>query len=222
LSDALIEERVRAIAAETAAELERHCAEAGLVTANEQKQLQPCCTRATQRLTAGWEPSADLSSKKFGDAVDWVGLGLVDVVLRWPDNRPTFIELKCGATKDTVGPCSWDALKLATGLLACNAGTGYLLAGMPATLWEAEPLGSELFDSRVWTAREMRDAFVSWWRHWEKESTPHIPGRVAASFATVAVEAFSLEIGAVPWELRLARVELNGTEWFQWSSTVAR
>jgi ADP-ribosylglycohydrolase len=220
MSNALIEERVRAVAAKTAAELERHCAESGVATANEQKQLQPCCTRATRQLAAGWEPTPALTSKRFGDTLGWVGLGSVDVVLRWPDHPPTFIELKCGAAKDTLGPCSWDALKLASGVLAGNACTGYLLAGLPTALWETETLGHELFNTRDWTATELRELFLSWWRYWEKETTPHVPGRVAESFTTFAVGSFPLEIGGSMWELRLARVEPSSRGWLRWRSTL--
>jgi ADP-ribosylglycohydrolase len=220
MSNDWIEERVRDVAAESAAELERHCATAGLVRANERDQLQRCCTRATERLAAGWEPSPELTPKTFGNPIGWVGLGLVDVVLRWPDLPPTFVELKCGATNDTLGPCSWDALKLASGVLAGNAGTGYMLAGLPATLWKADTPGREFFDTRPWTAHELRESFLSWWRHWEKEKTPHVPGEVAESFATVAVGTFPLEIGATLWELRLARVEPRSVEWLQWQPTL--
>jgi ADP-ribosylglycohydrolase len=220
MSNGWIEERVHAVAVETAAELERHCAELGLATANEQKQLQPCCTRVTKRLVGGWTPTPALTPKTFGNSLGWVGLGPVDVVLRWPDQSPTFIELKCGATKDTLGPCSWDALKLASGVLAGTAGTGYLLAGLPRALWDAEILGHQLFNTRDWTASELRESFLAWWRHWEKETTPHIPGRVAESFATVAVGSFPVEIGALMWELRLARVEPSSSGWVQWQSTI--
>jgi hypothetical protein len=63
-----------------------------------------------------------------------------------------------------------------------------------------------------------RDRFLADWRKWELE--PHIPGRVATAFRTVALGSFPLEIARTPWELRLARVEPIGDDWVDWPSVL--
>jgi hypothetical protein len=163
-------------------------------------------------------PSPGLTPKSFGDKLSWVGLGGVDVVFRWPDTKPAFVELKCGAKSDTLGPCAWDALKLASGISNGNAGTGYLLAALPTALWDASTLGRELFTTRGWSTLELRNSFSSWWPFWEKDG--HIPGRVAESLATIEIETFPLAVGGTAWQLRLSRVEPRGSRRLQWESTL--
>ena len=123
---------LRSLAAATARELETLCAELTLTSPNERDHLAKCCKTATARLADALDPPAALSPYAFGDPHGWVGLGTVDVVLRWTDREPIFLELKCGAGKHVLRPCVWDAVKLSTAILGRNAASGYLLAGAPS------------------------------------------------------------------------------------------
>lgn len=215
---------LQGIAEETATELEKFCSKHGLPYADEQRCLAPCCKEATKRVAGSLDPPPALSPFAFGDKHGWLGLGLVDVVLRWPgeDEPPTFLELKCGDKEHTLRPCVWDAVKLAIAVLKGNARAGYLLAGSPAASWEKPVVpGAELFESRPsWETLgpHIRDAFLPDWQKWEKEG--HIPGEVAVKFKTVALGTHHLTIAETPWELRLARVEPIGDETDVWPTTL--
>lgn len=210
------------VAVETARELETLCATKRLTYANERDHLAPCCKMATARVAGPHEQRPALSPLGFGELHGWVGLGLVDVVFRWTDRRPTFLELKCGMGKNVLRPCIWDAVKLSTAVLGGNAGAGYLLAGARTSDWLARVAGADLFESGEWDALgpDVRDRFIADWRFWESEATPHVPGRVAKQFRTIPLGSFRLAIAATPWELRLARVEPIGDAWIDWPSTI--
>ena len=77
--------------------------------------------------------------------------------------------------------------------------------------------GAEFFGSAEWETLgpDVRERFLSDWRFWESEATPHIPGCVGGRFTTVALGSFPLTIGTTPWELRLARVEPSD-DWVAW------
>jgi len=210
------------VADETAGELELFCAVNQLSHANERDHLGKCCRIATARVAGALEQPPMLDPFAFGDPHGWVGLGLVDVVLRWADRPPTFLELKCGAGKRALKPCVWDAVKLSTAVLGGNACSGYLLAGAPMSDWQARVPGADFFDSAEWQTLgpHVRERFLADWRFWESETTPHIPGRVAARFRTIALGTFPLTIATTPWELRLARVEPIDDAWVDWPSAV--
>ena len=112
------------LASETASELERGCAEAGLTSATELRHLAPACKRSAERLAPTWDPAPALGPYTFGDTLGWRGLGNIDVVFRWPDGDRTFVELKCGSGNDSLAPCVWDAVKLGAGVLSGNARCG--------------------------------------------------------------------------------------------------
>ena len=211
------------VAEDAASELERFCAARGLTYANERDHLAKCCRTVTTRIAAALEPPIALSPNAFGDRHGWIGLGGVDLVCRWADRPPTFLELKCGAGKSALRPCVWDAVKLSTAVLGRNACSGYLLAGAPVSDWAARVPGAEFFDSAEWETLgpDVRERFLSDWRFWESEATPHIPGRVAGRFTTVALGSFPLTIGTTGWELRLARVEPSA-DWVAWLPILRR
>lgn len=210
------------VAAETARELELFCSANRLAYANERDHLAKCCKIATARVSGSLGQPPALGPHAFGDRHGWVGLGLVDVVLRWADRPPTFLELKCGAGKSVLRPCVWDAVKLSTAVLGRNARSAYLLAGAPESDWQARAPGSELFESaeRDTLGPHVRDRFLADWRFWESEATPHTPGRVPARIRTVALGSFPFTIAMTPWELRLARVEPVGSVWTDWPSAL--
>jgi hypothetical protein len=206
---------------EAAADLEAFCLVNKLRYANERDHLSKSVKRAVERAADEIAPRPALHPFAFGDRHGWVGLGHVDVVFRWPERPPTFLELKCGAGNHSLRACVWDVVKLATAVLGGNASTAYLLAGAPAVVWRAKCPGSEFFESGEWETleRDIRGRFRSDWSFWESESTPHIPGRVPAAFATLKLEHAALKIAGVPWELRVARVEPTGRGWTDWPSS---
>ena len=124
-----------------ARELEVLCAEKGLTYANEQKHLGPACKLVTALLARRYTSPPDLSPFDFGDRLGWVGLGNVDVVFRWPDRRPMFVELKCGSD---LTACVWDAVKLSSGVLHGNAALGIPSRGAPTSAWLKPTTGAEL------------------------------------------------------------------------------
>jgi hypothetical protein len=213
---------LRRVADETARELDEFCAASRLTYANERDHLAKCCKIAAARVVGILEQPPALSPNAFGDLHGWVGLGLVDVVLRWANRPPTFLELKCGAGERALRPCIWDAVKLSTAVLGRNASAGYLLAGARSSDWRAGVPGADLFESGEWDALgpNVRDRFLIDWRFWESEATPHVPGCVAAGFNTVALGSFPLTIAATPWELRLARVKPVADAWADWPSAL--
>jgi hypothetical protein len=215
-----VEGVLRRIAEETANELEEFCALHGVVHANEMRHLAPCCKVIVGRVADALTLRPALAPFGFGERHGWRGLGLVDAVLRWPDETATFIELKCGSGDESLKPCVWDAVKLATGVLGGNAAAGYLLAGAPASKWQVAVAGANLFKAAEWETLGpgVRDDFISDWRKWEREG--HIPGRVPSVFRTAPLGLYELTVGGAPWELRLARVEPVGRTWVDWPSTL--
>ena len=207
------------LAAATASKLESFCVERGLLYANERDHLTKCCKAVAVDLTAHLPaPRPALFPFGFGDRHGWIGLGGVDVVFRWSTRAPTFLELKCGSGTAALRPCVWDAVKLATAVLGGNASSAYMLAGAPASVWSAKCAGAELFDSGRWetTGPDIRERFRRDWTFWESERTPHVPGRVPTAFRTIARGSMQLAIGGVPWQLRLARIEVLGDHWTDW------
>jgi hypothetical protein len=184
---------LRLLAEAAATALETFCATHGLAYANERDHFAPCCRTAVARITADLDERPALSPYAFGAKHGWVGLGSVDLVVRWPKRAPAFLELKCGAGAHVLRPCVWDAVKLATAVHGGNAGAGYLLAGAPAPEWAKPIAGAEFFDTAEWhtLGPRVRDKFRADWRFWASERSPHIPGRVPHGFSTVAPAALN-------------------------------
>jgi hypothetical protein len=136
---------IRRMAAETAKELAAFCVERGLVYANERDHLAKCCKIAADQVRSSLDPPPAVAPLAFGEPHGWIGLGSVDVVLRWATGGATFVELKCGSDNHALRPCVWDAAKLATGLLGGNAGAGYLLAARPPPSGGKASLGPSSF-----------------------------------------------------------------------------
>lgn len=120
-----------------------------------------------------------------------------------------------------MSACVWDSVKLTSGVLNGNASAGYMLAGSPTSLWQKPVRGAELFGGGKWRtlSPEIRDAYLDWWRFWQEEKTPHIPGRVAETFETVPLGSFPFQIEGTAWELRLVRVEPSGSTWLNWETS---
>lgn len=131
------DERLAALARETARELAVRAREHGLSRINERDHLQPACAAAARTLAAAWRPPALVSTSFRARSELWPRLGATDVALNFPDELPVALELKCGAGRDALGPCAWDALKLAVTLRIESVSAGYLVAAVPTSDWRA-------------------------------------------------------------------------------------
>jgi hypothetical protein len=97
------------------------------------------------------------------------------------------------------------------------------MAAAPVASWEAGIRGAELFERRTMTAEALRADYADWWRHWEKDRAAarpeghhppvSVPGHVGTR-RTGSAQDFT--VGATPWRLRLAEVEVEGAERALW------
>ncbi len=215
VSRSIVDALLRELAREVARELPAACAVTGQSVVGETRHLQPVTADVAARLARAANPAASTASHLFGDKLGWIGLGHVDVVFQWPNEQPTFLELK----SCDLHHCAWDSLKLASGVLAGNASAGYMLAVAPSRTWEQRPPGSELFGSGEWQAAELRRRFAKTFKRYAAETYPHIPGRVAAAARSIPLDSSSLKIQEAEWLLRLVRVEpVVKAGWANWES----
>jgi hypothetical protein len=77
---------------------------------------------------------------------NWPAVGPVDVVL--PDG--VALELKWCRSGDTLGNCAWDIAKLACATAEGQVTEGHIVAGAPASHWESDADGVDLFAPRVY------------------------------------------------------------------------
>ena len=214
------DELVQNLTAMTAVQLETLCANGAVVSPNERDHLSKACKMAAAAVASEMQVPPVLSPFGFGPLLGWIGLGNVDLVFRWPDRQPIFVELKCGCD---LTDCVWDVVKLSAAVLHGNAETGYLLAGAPVARWDAGTPGGEFFEEGVWETRGrlVRDAYVKSWRRWQNEAVRrrpnrHIPGLIATAFRTVALGRYPFSVAGVRWEIRAARVDPAGSESVVW------
>jgi hypothetical protein len=204
VSDALV---VR-LAERTASALEALAAARELAAVNERDHLQPACVAEAKALRRS-------STTQFRLVyTEWPRLGGVDLAFVEPGVPPILVELKGGSGNDALGPCVWDAAKLAFALQRGDATAAYLLAAAPLESWEKPIRGGEFFDTATWTVDGLRTSFADWWRTWEKRRDPQ-PTQLPATFETVALGRFAFVVAATTWELRLSRV-LGGDAWMPW------
>lgn len=136
---------------------------------------------------------------------EWPRLGSVDLAVTWPNADRILVELKCGTNRDSLGPCIWDAAKLALALLRGEGTRAYQLAGAPEASWKRPIRGCELLGDGRWTATEYREVYLDWWRHWEKQADPQ-PSDLPAAIETVEIGVFPFSVAGQAWELRVSRV----------------
>ena len=146
----------------------------------------------------------------------WPRLGRVDLALG--RETPAFIEFKCGAGPDALGPCAWDLIKLSVALDVGTARCGFLAAATTSEGWDRPIRGAELFGSGEWTAEGIRSRFTDWFRKWELAGyrpPPTVPARMATRSA---MEACPIRVGETEWSLRAAEVRVTSAERFVWES----
>ena len=136
---------------------------------NERDHLQPVAgevLRAAVKRTPG---SLRFSTQRGLDLPEWPRLGAVDLAFEDDYQLPIAVELKAGLTQDALGPCAWDALKLAHAVRRGRVSRAYLLAATSAAMWERPARGAELLGSGRLDASELRERFLDWWRYWEAD-----------------------------------------------------
>lgn len=204
-----------AVAKATARELECAAAAMGLAKINEQRHLQPAAASAARRLAESSEPAPMVSTQYKLSFPEWPRLGGVDLTLQWEGQLPVLVELKCGAGNDALGPCVWDAAKLAFASQRGTAAAGYLLAGAPTSSWNKPIRGCEFFGSNVWEIKALRSQYADWWKHWEKCGDPQ-PTQLPLTFSAIEITTVPLLIAETQWELRLTRLATRSDGWLEW------
>lgn len=215
-----LDECLSELATETAAELERRCARDGLNYVNERDHLQPCCASAAREIAGSWTPPAEVSTGFRFRSDLWPRLGGVDVALLFAGQKPVAVELKCGSGHNALGPCAWDALKLAFALQIGETSAAYLLAGTTATDWARRHRGAELFETAAVDTLALRARFIKWWRQWEGLEDP-TPIKVPSRFITRTICIVPFDVGRLAWELRVAAVSVDSSDQIAWPSTRA-
>lgn len=200
-------------------------AEHGLETVNERDHLQKQFNRALVERAAVWPDAPVVKADRRCDLSEHFDhCGDVDASIRWPGESPVFIELKAGAGKDSLGPCIWDVLKLATALRTGACSSAYLVAAAPQTRWASPKSdGNELFAPSQVYAADLRDRYPSWWRFWERDTGAR-PTRVPAALRTDLLEAVPFRTAADgaagDWTLKIASVHAvpADAEWLAWET----
>ena len=212
--DASRDSAVLELSAEAAACLASKAIDGSLVHVNERDHLQPCFSRAAKQLGPSWDqPGAPSSPRVRYD--DWPKLGGVDLALTWSDGLIAFVELKCGAGRDTLDACGWDAVKLAFALARGKASAAYLVAGTTAENWVYPIRGTELFSSCEFEATQLRTDYSDAFRMYERDGY-RVATLVPERFRTMKLGAFPFAVQGNPWELRVSRVEVVGNKWAAW------
>jgi len=198
-----------------ASRLECFADEHQLVAINEQRHLDPVMRIVVRELVEELRLPWSIS-KPQAKSAEWPKLGSVDIDIVSSETSTTFVELKCGAAKDALAACAWDAAKCAYLLQRRRATDAYLIAGAPRERWSDEVRGAEFFADRTHDMSELRRTFAAWWERWEKDGYP-VGSPLPSSFVTRFVAEEALAVGPVAWLLRLARVEAHDGEWIHWT-----
>jgi len=151
----------------------------------------------------------------------WPRVGGVDLALFLAGEKPVAVELKCGSGRNALGPCAWDALKLALALQIGEVSAAYLVAGTSAGDWAQGFRGAELFEAAAVDTLQLRERFSDWWRQWERLGDP-TPLKVPRRFKTRAVCRALFDVDGVPWELRVAALRVDGGDQIAWPSSPRR
>jgi hypothetical protein len=134
----------------------------------------------------------------------------VDVAITIPDAPPILIELKCG--KGTLYNCAWDAVKLALALAEGKTRRfAYLIAAAPASDWQGEVEGSEIFTlGEDWRAEEFLERYAKHFDFWRVDVPTTGPRRLPERFHTFEFEEIeTFEVEGQPWEIHTGAVTLT-------------
>lgn len=152
----------------------------------------------------------------------WPRVGDIDLIIRTGELRAA-IELKCGAGKDALAACVWDAVKLATALSLGDVHAAYLVAAAPAPRFvigtrgpDDIPTCAEFFTApSTWGTADVRQTYRTWFDQWQRNQDP-LPVLVPATFSTRLVSTHHFSVDDAPWQQRVSRVELTDESWYPW------
>ena len=193
----------------TADRLEALAEERGLKTVNERDHLQPCSVAAARELLT--EVGGECATQHAVSFGDWPRLGDVDLALLGLDAAPLLLELKCGNDLNALGPCVWDAAKLAMAVQEGVAAGAFLLAAAPRSRWEQPVRGAEFFEHLPHDIGLLRVLYADWWRSWERRGDPQ-PSFLPRRWWTEDAHVSTFTVAAQPWELRLAEVVVRTSD----------
>lgn len=136
----------------------------------------------------------------------WSGrVGGVDLAIAVPEGTQ-LIELKWDP--ETLAACAWDSVKLAAALQAGEGKRAFLIAGSPAS----GPLrGDELLESGEGELTVLKKRYQKDFDFWRTDVNNH-PLFAPASWRIQLRSSASFEFKGEPWQLRLAELELTGSE----------
>lgn len=200
----------------TALAVQRTAAAKKLSKVNERDHLAPAFRDVLKAATA--QPpfrTALPGERQLGDRPEWPDVGDVDALVAGPGG-PAWVELKCRSDAEALCACAWDAPKVALALRVGRASCGYLLSATTVANWTVGIRGAEYFgEFREEAAAANRTRFTDWWRHWERRPDP-LPVLLPARYATERIASHGFDVGPNPYELRLARVSVVGSEDYAW------
>ena len=205
------------VAEEVAARLTSQALIESWTRIGEQRQLQPVTAAVARELAQQTRPAIVVATAYPLHADEWPLLGPGDLALTVDeDGAPAIVELKAGSDRNALGPCSWDALKLAFLLQRGLITVGYLLATAPLEIWSGEARGCELFETAEVETLELRETFKDWFRYWERQGYP-AGSTVPARFRTERLTRVQFPLSLTKWELRAAAVEVTDGEQLAWA-----
>lgn len=183
----------------------------------EQRHLQPVTAAVARELAQQTTPAIVVGTAYPLRADEWPLLGPGDLALTVDeDGAPAIVELKAGSDRNALGPCSWDALKLAFLLQRGLITAGYLLATAPLEIWSGEARGWELFETTEVETLELHETFKDWFRYWERQGYP-AGTTVPARFRTERLTRVQFPLSLTKWELRAAAVKVTDGEQLAWA-----
>jgi hypothetical protein len=202
--------------------LSRRAGERGLTKVNERDHLQPWSAETLRTATASGDGAMTVGTAfRLAYPEHWPRLGNVDITLTADRAAPVFIELKSGANVDALGPCVWDVAKNALTLRMGTACATYLLAATTTLMWKRPVRGAEFFTTRSWDTASLRSDYADWWEHWERHDDPP-PRLLTLRGQTRLLAAAPFEVAGDAWELRLSRVTVEPSGWFEWEPRCRR
>jgi hypothetical protein len=205
------------VAEEVAARLTSQALIESWTRIGEQRHLQPVTAAVARELAQQTTPAIVVGTAYPLRADEWPLLGPGDLALTVNENgAPAIVELKAGSDRNALGPCSWDALKLAFLLQRGLITAGYLLAVAPLEIWSGKARGYELFETSEVETLELHETFKDWFRYWERQGYP-AGTTVPARFRTLRLTYVQFPLSLTKWELRAAAVKVTDGEQLAWA-----
>ncbi len=209
------------VAEEVAARLTSQALIEGWTRIGEQRHLQPVTAAVARDFAEQTTPAIVVRTAYPLRSDEWPLLGPGDLALTGDeDGAPAIVELKAGSDRNALGPCSWDALKLAFLLRRGLITAGYLLATAPLEIWSGEARGCELFETSEVETLELHETFNDWFRYWERQGYP-AGTIVPARFRTQRLTCVQFPLSLTTWELRAAAVAITDREQLAWAQEPA-